>query len=230
MSTIDEINSMRQSGRTDSEIISFLSDRGLSRNEIAESMAQAKIKSAVEGETEGIKNTFPQQDSTYGTNMENNKEGYEGMQQSIMNQPVEQPEEYAPAPSQPQDYQAQQQYAPQDYQQQQYQQYQPQSSVSADTITEITDQILSEKMQSMRSQVEKLLDMKNTMESKIDYMDERLKRIEKVIDSLQSSVLQKVGQYVNNIDDMKTELQETQKSFKSLLQTRHPSSSDKKEK
>jgi UDP-glucose 4-epimerase len=50
----------------------------------------------------------------------------------------------------------------------------------------------------------------------IEYIDERLSRIEKIIDRLQLSILQRVGEYVTNVEDIKKELVETQKSFKSL--------------
>ena len=41
--------------------------------------------------------------------------------------------------------------------------------------------------------------------------------MEKIIDRLQLSILQKVGDYLTNVEDIKKELAETQKSFKSML-------------
>ena len=145
-------------------------------------------------------------------------EEYPDMQPSILTKdkegiPEQSEESYAPQIVYPE-----QQYSDQynqQYSDQQYPQY------SQNTISEIAEQITTEKLSSFRTDIEKALNMKTAFESKIEFIDERLKRIEKVIDRLQLSVLQKVGDYVNNVDDIKKELVETQKSFKSLLEKKH---------
>ncbi|MBS3091328.1 hypothetical protein J4217_02680 [Candidatus Pacearchaeota archaeon] len=152
--------------------------------------------------------------------------GDSNMQQSIVNQG--QPEEIpsAPIPYQDQAQQDYQQYGPQsmpaqqDYQQygQDYAQY---PSYSPDTITEISEQVVTEKLAQIRDQLEKVIDFKNIVDAKIDFLDERMKRIEKILDRLQLSVLQKVGEYVTNVEDIRKEVIETQKSFKSLLDKHH---------
>lgn len=109
----------------------------------------------------------------------------------------------------------------QEYAEQSYQEYQPYQSYSSgpspDLITEITEQIISEKLSVVRKALEKSIDIRNTLGTKVDYIEERLKRIEKIIDTLQSSVLRKVGDYVNDIQDVKKELIETQKSFSKIV-------------
>ncbi|MDP3881513.1 MAG: hypothetical protein Q8Q31_01405 [Nanoarchaeota archaeon] len=123
----------------------------------------------------------------------------------------------------PQQYQQQdypQQPLPQgssDYPQIQQDSYSYSQGLSADTINEISEQILSEKLTPIKNKIEEIASFKNIMESKIDYLDERLKRIEKTIDRLQLSVLQKVGDYMTNVEDIKKELVETQKTFKALV-------------
>jgi len=102
--------------------------------------------------------------------------------------------------------------------QQQYSQYTP----SSDTISEISEQVVSEKISSLKADINKVIDFKTTFDSKIDFLDQRLKRIEATIDKLQLSILQKVGQYVNDVSDLKSEIIETQKSFKSLLDKKSP--------
>ena len=101
-------------------------------------------------------------------------------------------------------------------------------SISPDTITEISEQVVAEKLAPLRKDIEKILDLKTTMETKMEYLDERLKRIEKIIDRLQLSIMQKVGEYITNIDDIKKEITETQKSFKAMAPGL-PSSSSSKE-
>tara|TARA_Y100000034_G_C6906427_1_gene420819 strand:- start:1966 stop:2667 length:702 start_codon:yes stop_codon:yes gene_type:complete len=97
-----------------------------------------------------------------------------------------------------------------------YQQYDSyQSSVSPDTMSEIAESIVAEKLSPITNKIEKTFDFKNTFETKISLLDDRLSRIEKIIDKLQLSILEKVGQYVADVSDLKKELQETQKTFKS---------------
>lgn len=147
----------------------------------------------------------------------------EDMQASMMQSSQPQDPSQAPQPQEAyspyaQDYsQAQQGYGYQ--QEQQYQTYAPPST---DTITEISEQIASEKISQLKTEIEKVIDFKTTIESKIDFIDQRLKRIESTIDRLQISILQKVGEYVNNVQDLRTEVVETQKSFKSLLDKKAP--------
>lgn len=110
-------------------------------------------------------------------------------------------------------------YQDQSYGGQQYQSYAP----STDTITEISEQVVSEKLSKLKNDIDRLLDLKSTIDTKLDFLDQRLKRLEATIDKLQLSILQKVGEYVNNVQDLKTNLDETQKSFKSLLDKKQPS-------
>jgi len=95
-----------------------------------------------------------------------------------------------------------------------YPQYQPyQEAMSSDVITEISEQVVSEKLMHMHDKLEKALDMRTVIDAKVSNLDERLKRMEKVIDRIQLSILQKVGEYLTDVKDVKKELEETQKSF-----------------
>lgn len=137
------------------------------------------------------------------------------MEPSLLSGEEEYPQEqeeypqYEPSPQT--SYQEYQQ--PQAYQED-YSQYS--SAISPDTITELTEQAITEKLLPLKTQMEKILDMKTTLSAKITHLSARLERIEKIIDRLQLSILQKVGDYVNNVDEIKRELIETQKSFKAL--------------
>lgn len=125
-----------------------------------------------------------------------------------------------PTPQEQETQYPQEQYQyPQDQPQQYQDYYQYPSNLSSDTITEISEQVVSEKLSLIRDRLEKIIDLKNTFETQISQLDERLKRIEKIIDQLQLSVLQKIGEYASNINDIKHELIETQKSFKVLVPT-----------
>ena len=105
-----------------------------------------------------------------------------------------QSQEYSP---QSQEYYPQDQNydASQDYSQQ-YPQYQ-QPQISSDTISEIADQIVSEKLSAIRKQIEKAIDSKSSIEPMLSNFEERIQRIEKIIDRLQLSILQKIGSRSN---------------------------------
>jgi len=118
-----------------------------------------------------------------------------------------------PYQSQPAQIQEQQSYP--EYQYQDYQQYEP-TGISSDTITEISEQVVSEKLSAMQDKLEKAINFRNIAETKLSSLDERLRRIEQILDRLQLSILQKVGEYVADVKDIKKEFVETQKSLKKL--------------
>lgn len=250
MGALEEVLKMQQQGKSENEIFDSLRQNGYSAKDVYDAISQTKIKTAVEapqdsGMTQQV-NSFqairPESPQLPAT------QEYQGMQPSVF-RPVEgQAEEQSqPSPYPQQAAYSEASYSPQPYpesspypaepaypeatypeqgsQDYQYQQYQ-QPALSSDTITEISEQVVSEKLNEIRKSLEKVIDFRTTTDAKLEYLDERLKRIEKIMDNLQMSILQKVGTYVTNIDDIKKELIETQKSFKSLLpQGRHQSSS-----
>ena len=236
MTTLEEVKSMQNQGIVEEQIVQALREKGRSYREIADALAQSRIKAAVEQPLEPeAGNYYPDTQST------------EGMQQSIMTlppAPIQTPQQQEPyqdnspiipqyqeqplpvpmpqSESQPQQY-PQSQFSPQT--QEQYpssaydtsQQYSQSSSISPDIVSEIADQIVTEKFSEIKKHLEKVIDFRTSIDSKVESIDDRLKRIEKVIDTLQSSVLRKVGDYVTNVQDLKSELIETQKTFAKLL-------------
>jgi len=219
MGITEDVKRMREDGLNERQIAGALKERGFSPKQISDSLAQTKIKEAVIGaeselavEAMANPNTEEFVPSMMVQEEEPAQATYAYQEQAYAPQPVPQAPAEAPAQNYAQAYPEQ----PQAYQQTQtYASYQP--SVSSDTITEISEQVVIEKLSPLKSQLEKVLDLKTTLESRMEYLDERLKRIESIIDRLQLSVLQKVGEYVTNVEDLKKELIETQKSFKSLL-------------
>ncbi|MEI6731166.1 MAG: hypothetical protein WCK90_00645 [archaeon] len=210
MGLMEEVQGMQEQGMQESDIVRKLEGMGFPAEEIKDTISQTKIKGAVSG-----------------TNTD------EGMQPSMMSQQESQEASETSYPSE----QDQQQQAPHEQyalpapgaavSDQQYQGYQP-TQISSDTIAEIAEQVTMEKLGSIRQYLEKTLDMKNTFESKMDSLSERLQRIEKIIDRLQLSILQKVGEYVTNVEDIKKEMQDTQSSFKAMMDEKHPSKVQKK--
>jgi hypothetical protein len=243
MGAIDEARKMIQSGRSDQETIGALLGQGFSMAEISDALSQAKIKEAVGGE---ISDSSEMTHEAQGNDMQRMQpsllaaeraEQVQQEEQGSEEQAPDSPSEvaYGSAPATTESYQQpsyqQQAYqqAPQaqypEYQQEeysqqpQYPQYSQYQSSSSDITSEIAEQVLAEKLAPLRNKIESILDLKSSLVSKIESLDERLKRIEKILDRLQLSILQRVGEYITNVEDVKKELVETQKTFKSM----HPS-------
>ena len=206
MGIIDEIEKMRQEGMSEQEIALSLQQRGVPFQQIENALSQSQIKEAVTSDPAvPLPSSYPQ-DLSQDT-----------LQASIMQSPQESlPETPAPAQEELQE-SPQQTYEP-SYQQ--YPQY-SQAPLSSDTITEIAEQVVSEKLSNIRNKLEKTIELKTETETKLTSLNERLQRIEKIIDRLELSILQKVGEYAGNVSDLKKELIETQKSFKSLSPKQH---------
>ena len=229
MGIFEEIKRMQEEGKSDQDMILLLQESGYGIKEASDAVAQARIKEAVSSqEGPAVIPQYPNQDQE--------------MMQSIVNQPQQmskpptqqlQPEEQYQEQYQQEQQPEQQEQMPQQQYQEQYantnadysQQYQQQqqypsydpSNSSADIMTEIAEQIVSEKISSLRKQIEVIIDLKNSNEAKLISMDDRLKRLEKTIDRIQLSILQKVGEYLTNVEDIKKEMIENQKSFKTLI-------------
>ena len=226
MGTLEDMQQMQQTGMSEAEIISKLQEQGISYRDISEALAQNRIKAAVDGDF----NQTPPADqsadqfSASFANANPNLQPPQGMQPSILQTSNQQEtggeqaqQEYFPAYDQ--NAQQTQTAGSYDYSQQGYDY--TSAALSSDTITEISEQIVSEKMSDVRKKMEKLINMKTELEAKTEAMEERLKRIEKIIDTLQSSVLRKVGDYVTNVEDIKRELIESQKTFAKALGAKH---------
>lgn len=241
MGTLEEIKKMQQEGHSEQDIIDSLAERGVSFTEINNSLAQTRIKQAVVApsviEDSSSSNSIPQEppmtqlmSQTQGmqpsllasesqeAQKEEQQTEQQNPQQQSQQQQIQQPQQEFAAPAYPEE---QQPSYGQDYNQYaQYPQYPAyqQYGAEADAISEIAEQVIFEKISPLKSKIESVLDLKSSLDTKISYLEERLKRIEKVIDRLELSILQKVGSHMQNVEDIKSELIETQKSFKSLLQ------------
>lgn len=214
MGLLEEVQRMRQTGMQDDQIVLKLQEQGNTYRAISEAMSQSKIKQAVE-EPElplpPMPSDSPQAQQEYQQEYSSNN--MQEMQQSIPTQEMQ-----APMPQQQEYFSG---YSP-DSQVQNYQQsYDSSQGLSSDTIMEISEQIVSEKLSDVRKKLEKISNFKTEFETKTEALEDRLKRIEKIIDTLQASVLRKVGDYVTNVEDIKTELIETQKTFAKVLGQKH---------
>ena len=193
MPLINQVRSLQEQGLSESDIIQNLQEQGFSPREINDAIEQAKIKVAV-------------QDTETGE-----------MQPSVL-------EQESPVPEQTQEIQeasGQQEYAPypQQYQQypqptyQEYQSYQP----ASETITEIAEQITDEKISALKNELSQVQDFKLTATRKVEDLNERLRKIEDIIDKLQAAIIGKIGSFSSNIQDIKDEMGMMQESFSKVL-------------
>jgi len=105
-----------------------------------------------------------------------------------------------------------------------YPMYQPyQEAMSSDVITEISEQVVNEKLSALQDKIEKIIDMRTIVEANMNNLNDRLKRMEKIVDQMQVSILKKIGEYLTDVQDVKKELEETQKSFVSVQNSKKKS-------
>lgn len=217
MTIAEDIKKLRQNGMAEQEIIEFLKQKRVSPKEIENALSQEQIREAVMAPSPNNE----QEEEIIGTQEYRSP----ALQNSMINEAPEAEIPGAPTPY-PEQSQEQQPYSAESYpmQSQGYgYNYQYQAPLSSDTITEIAEQVVSEKLAKIRTHLEKTIDLKNMTEANLSHLDERLQRIEKIIDQLQLNILQKIGEHVINVSDLKKELIETQKSFKSVAHKHHPS-------
>ena len=84
-------------------------------------------------------------------------------------------------------------------------------------ITEIAEQIVNENLQKTEKQLSEIKRFKIEAGGRINNINERLRRIEVIIDRLQTSIINKIGDYGKDVSDLKKEMETTQDSFSKIL-------------
>lgn len=233
MPLLNQIKKMQQEGKGDEEIAQELREQGLRPLEISEALEQAKIKAAVSQNERGMaqqiqspqQTPYPQeQTEKMNSPLAKEEELEEDMHPSLMEQeqsqqsqeplptPEYQYEEQVPGETEEYIYPTPQAYA-------QYPEYQPYTEYqqTAETTTEIAESIIEEKLSKTRKELSSLQQFKTTAERKLSNLNERLKKIEDIIEKLQASIIGKIGNYSQNIEDIKKEMQLMQESFSKAL-------------
>jgi len=236
MEILEYMKKMQQEGKSEQDMSMLLQQSGFGAKEISDALAQTRIKQAIsEPAQDKITTSFSAQGQELEQSMMNQsqsppEQSNEHQNQNFSQQSKQYSQEQSQyAQQQPMQYSQEQsvQQQEQDPQQTPMQEYAPQQPMqydsyqqygaSSDTMSEIAEQIVAERMSVLKNKIEAILELKNSVDIKLSSLSERLLRIEKIIDRLQLSLLQKVGEYVTNVEDIKKEMIESQKSFKSLL-------------
>ena len=224
MATLDKVMQLQSQGMSDMDITNQLKRDGISPTEISDSLNQAKIKMAVSppdmnnqqaGYNPNMGNMPPAQDQNMSapmpSDMQNGMSGQPEMYppQGGYNDPYAgagydqqyQQDPYGGQQQYQDQYAGQQQSGYDDYYQQTPQAYSDQGyyqgggAASSENISEIAEQVVTEKLNEYKKKVGDIVSFKNTIQDKVDDIDDRLKRIENSIDKLQQSVVGKIGEF-----------------------------------
>jgi len=233
---------MIQKGESDSDIKEELRKERIPPKRIQEIINQAKVKGAVSKEEDNMANNNydQQQRNSSGQQMSSPPQPEQNQQNPSEqdNQQYYQPQpaqpssgqQYSQQPQMPQQETYQQQYYPQEQGNYDYQENYDYSGydqgggyggnygdVNSDLVIEIADQVFTDKIAKFEKQLNETTKKAELNESKLDDVNQRLKKIEKLIDELQVKILEKVGSYGNTMNNIKKEMSMMQDSFSKAL-------------
>jgi hypothetical protein len=209
MGILEQTIKMKEEGIPEEEIVDELSRQGASPREIDDALKQAQIKHAIsnqEGSEESqssMSEDVPSPNGVYQPRAYGNQQEQEYAPQQ---------EEYAPMPQEGYPQVQEQQY----YQPGGYEQYSP-AGIDTDTIMEIADQIFSDKIKKIQKQLDATSEAAIILQTKMENILERVKKIETTIDKLQIAILEKVGSYGRNLEGIKKEMSMMQDSFSKMI-------------
>jgi hypothetical protein len=199
MAILDQVIEMQRGGMSNAQILANLQEQKISTKEISDAINQAQIKNALNENT-----------------MTNQNE-----QQSIMNSSSP-PQEAPIADTMPmdapqetgQDYYTE---TPQGYNQEYNASEYPQGSFDSDSITEIAQQVVEEEFKDYKKKTGDMVAFKNTTEEKMSDLSNRLQRIESTIDKLQTAIIQKVGEFGENTNYIRKDLENLHNTTSKLM-------------
>jgi predicted component of type VI protein secretion system len=218
MAILDQVIEMQRGGMSNQEILRNLQEQGVSPSEINDAINQAQIKGAF-NETESVS----QQMNAPSPNMAPDVNTVPAPGASPAPSPnMAQPE---PAPMTPPPISTQPAPAEENYYTQTPQAYDQSydtggygtGTVDPDTVTEIAQQVVEEEFKNYKKKTGDLINFKNTTEEKIDNLDERLKRIENTIDKLQQSIIQQIGEFGENTNYIRKDLENLHNTTSKLM-------------
>lgn len=182
MATLDRVIQLQQAGLNEEGVINQLRQEGVSPREIETALSQSRIK-------EAMSHQIPEEEMQQSI-MANEQEGY---QQSYSQQPQQ---GYSPQPNMPSSE------PPQTYDnytnstQSYYDgEYYGAGGTSAETISEIAEQIVNERFDNYHKKTGDIVAYQNETKDRISDIDHRLKRIEESIEQLQRDIIKRIGEF-----------------------------------
>jgi len=192
MDILKQIIEMQGQEFSDEEIYKRLKNEGVSPKEIYDAINQAKIKKAV-SQDNGNEMASPLNEGQIKGGDFIPPNAPSPNQQQAQDFPEQNPEDYI---SQTEEQNYQNNYytpSPQSYSDQNY--YVPQGSTDTATVSEIAEQIVSEKISELKKETGDISAFQTRIQEEVYDIDERLKRIENSIDKLQQAVIGKIGEF-----------------------------------
>jgi hypothetical protein len=239
MALLERINSMKQQGLSETEIINTLKEEGNSPMDINDALSQSQIKAAIaEGSAPA-----GYEASGMGGMQPSIMAGEESASMSIPEErtaPVAMPQYSAPLPvTTP----TQQIAAAQAYEQNQYPAesaypseaayaqgypqeygYAPEAAagyypqvLDIETVRDISKQQVEEALGKMRGDLLSLAKMKTEMKFEMQDMENRLAKVESMMGEIQASIIRKIGEYGESISSISKEIKATQQSFSKVI-------------
>ena len=232
MSVLDQVMDLKSQGVSDYEISRRLQEQGIPPGEIMDALGRAQIKSAVNDMGAG---TDGMQPSILGPEEEPERLPLEGLEGGTLSDedltppvpggyqgqmmPRHVTQEVSNEYNQNEMYAPQEVYSPRPQLQvpqegYEYAQYAP--SINAgdtDTLIEVAEQVFFEKNKPIQKKVDEMNEFRALMQTKVDNMSDRLRRIETIIDRLQASILEKIGSYGQGLETVRKEMGMMQESF-----------------
>jgi len=89
--------------------------------------------------------------------------------------------------------------------------------MSTETVTEIAEQIEIEKVSEISKHLSDISTFKERITTQIAPIDERLKKVESVIEDLKISIIRKLGEHAENVKEIKDEMGMMQNSFTKVM-------------
>jgi chromosome segregation ATPase len=202
---LDTIIELKKRGFSDAEIITQLRSMNYSAQEINDAINQIKIKSAV-NEKEEMQPSIMQSAEEEAEKAEGEEIAVPmpSKKKKIKVATMQYPPAYQPYAAA---------YPSETYEQPQ----QAAAQTDIETIEEIAEEIVSEKFAEIRDKISGILDFRENIETRINNLNDRLKRIESSIDNLQAALLGKVQEYSQDIKSLGSEMHALEGAFGKIL-------------
>ncbi len=91
------------------------------------------------------------------------------------------------------------------------------AEIDTTRIEEITEAIIDEKWNELVKNINKIVDWKDKVESRINSMEQELKDLKVNFNSLHEAILGKIGEYDNNITNLGADIKAMEKVFQKIL-------------
>jgi hypothetical protein len=216
----EEVINLRNQGKGNDEIVSELSQKGFTNQQISEAINQADIKGGVEGE---IPPARPEAAAPEGVTPPET-----GMKPSVLTGNAAESEIPVPVPSpgpapaeEPKAAAPQQGFGMPQVQQPAPQEFvtnSPQPSMDVESVQEIVESIIDERWQEVVASVGDITIWKSRVEDDITSIKQEILRLDDRLGKLQASIIGKVDEYQKGISKVSSEMEALEKVFSKIME------------